>query len=76
MSDSFYHITEPSKLDKRKIGSKNLVDHVSRPCLGIFAYEYTGTVLRPMTPLNLISHVCETIKIHNGDIKSETKVVM
>ena len=47
MSDSFYHITESSKLnEKKKNGSETYsFCHVGQPCFGIFAYEYIGTVL-------------------------------
>ena len=62
MTYSFYHINESSVLNE-KYGSKTYsFDHVGQPCLGLFVYEYKGTVLQHLASLNLFSHVYETRK--------------
>ena len=45
MSDSFYHITESSELNKKYGSNSYSFDHVGQSCFGIFAQEYIGTVL-------------------------------
>ena len=61
MSDSFYHITESSELNKKKHMVQNILIWPCTSamfwnfCLGIHMYSAST-----MTSLNVISHMCET----------------
>ena len=77
MSDSFYHITESSELNKKKIRFQNILISPCRSamfwnfCVGIHRYRaLTYDVMK-----SYLTCVCDK-KIRNGCITSETMVVM
>ena len=76
MSDLFYHITESSEL---KYKNKDLKQtHLTMFWnFGVgWRHDVNICTVRSMTSRNLISHLCETRKIHKGYITLQTRVVM